>query len=166
MIESEWSKIQCLLAACSRRICPGIALCYGHRAAGTQKPDCLLFGVSLYYRHYKVNMITWFGVLCISSFLLQIQLNNTCLKRATLPVCGIFNEKKQGKSLLTSKDVVLDWFSLRPSYILPKVVHSFVPFQFLPFRLFGCKAGPESFTTTLQVFIPPKFYWTLLLELR
>lgn len=87
-------------------------------------------------------------------------------ERATLPVCGIFNEKKQGKSLLTSKDVVLDWFSLRPSYILPKVVHSFVPFQFLPFRLFGCKAGPESFTTTLQVFIPPKFYWTLLLELR
>lgn len=32
-----------------------------------------LFGVLLHDRHCRANMITWFGALCLGSFLLQIQ---------------------------------------------------------------------------------------------
>lgn len=42
-------------------------------AAGTWKTHSCLFGVLLHYRHCRANMITWFGALCLSSFLLQIQ---------------------------------------------------------------------------------------------
>lgn len=148
-----------------------IVLCYGYAAAGTWKPDFWLFGVSLHYRHCRVNMITQFGALCLGSFLLQIQFNNMCLNRATLLVCGIFNEKKRRNlqlihSLQSSKDGVWQhqgWFLPRHSYILPKAAHSFAPFQPFSFRLHGFKAGPESFTAMLPIFIPSGFHWTVLI---
>lgn len=120
-------------------------------------------------------MITWFGALCLSSFLLQIQLNNMCLNRATLLVCGIFNEKKRGNlqlihSLQSSKDGIWQhegWFLSRHSYTLLKEAHSFSPFQLSSFRLHGFRAGPESFTAMLPIFIPSACWWiNTNLELR
>ena len=110
-------------------------------------------------------MITRFDALCLSSFLLQIQLKNTCLNRATLLVCGIFNEKKRENlplihNLQSSKDGVWQhqgWFFPRRSYMLPKAAHSFAPFQLSSFRLRAFKTGPESFTAMLPIFIPSEF---------
>lgn len=125
-----------LLQFSRRKICPDVVLCYGYMAAGTWKTYFWLFGVLLHYRHYRVNMIIQFGAICLSFFLLQIQLNNMCLSRENLVFCGIFNEKKRGKlqlihSLQSSKDGVWQhqgWFSPRHSYMFPKAAHFFAPF--------------------------------------
>lgn len=163
------------LLSSHRKTCPDAVLCYDYTAAGTWKTNFWLFGVSLHYRHCRVNMITWFGALCLSSFLLQIQLNNMCLNRATLLVCGIFNEKKRGNlqlihSLQSSKDGIWQhegWFLSRHSYPLLKAAHSFSPFQLSSFRIHGFRAGPESFTAMLPIFIPSACWWiNTNLELR
>jgi len=88
-------------------------------------------------------MITGFGALCLSSFLFQIQLDNMCLNRATLLVCGIFNENKRGNlqfihSLQSSDDGVWQYQACvlsRHSYLLPEAAHSFAPFLLSSFRV-------------------------------
>lgn len=114
---------------------PDVVLCYGYNCCGAA--NFWLFGVLLLYRHCRVNMITSFGVLRSSSFLLQIQLSNMCLQRATLLMCGIFCDKKRGNlrfihRLQSSKDSVWQhqgWFLPMHSYMLSNMAHSFSPFQ-------------------------------------
>lgn len=135
-----------LLQSSHKKISPDIVLCYGYTAAGTWKTHFWWCGVSLHYRHCRVNMIAWFGALCLRSFLLQIQPNSMYLNMATLLAWGIFTEKKRGNQKIVGcewavKDGI--WhpqgyqgiLTCFPEGFIPLIHFNFPPSDFMAWRL-------------------------------
>lgn len=90
----------------------------------------------------------WFGALCLSSFLLQIQF--TCLNRVTLLVNGIYNERKGGNlQLMHTAQPSKDGVWQHHGYMLPRHSYMLHTKQTIPLLLYN--SPPSDFVTSKLV---------------